>query len=90
MPKLWVTSVTIGVKSRRLHMHLLKPRTCRAIVIIHRKLWTQQEVGDAPPVVGNTYSIHATALIKSELTAYKKNYNRAPNKVHNISQINHH
>ena len=89
MAKLWVTSVTIGVKSRRLHMHLLKPRTCRAIVYNHHKLWTQQEVEDTPPVVGNTRSIHATALIKFELTAYK-NSNIPPNKVRNISQINHH
>jgi hypothetical protein len=32
MAKLWVTSVTTGDKSRRLHMHLLKPRTYRTIV----------------------------------------------------------
>ena len=72
MPKLWVTSVTTGVKSRRLHMDLLKSRTCRAIVYNHHKLWTQQEVKDTPPIIGNTCSIHATALIKFELTAYKK------------------
>jgi hypothetical protein len=77
MAKLWVTSVMIGVKSKKLHMHLLKPRTCRAIVIIHQKLWTQQEVEDiyTPPVEENTRSIHATALMKSKLTAYK-NSNR--------------
>jgi hypothetical protein len=32
MAKLWVTLVTTWVKSRRLHMYLLKPRTYRAAV----------------------------------------------------------
>jgi hypothetical protein len=53
---------TIGVKSRRLHMYLLKPRTCRAIVYNPPQVMGSTISWGYPPIVGNTCSIHATAL----------------------------
>jgi hypothetical protein len=64
MAKLWVTSVTTGVKSRRLHMYLLKQKTCRAIVYNPPQVMDSIISWGYSIVVENTCSIHATALIK--------------------------